>query len=749
MAAECRSVSAPSSNRGRRAGAGRSDIAPGGRRRVGPVELAVSRALCIRPDDRVVVAHSGRLTARAIGLLALPTALFSQTVTGTVVQAGTKAPVVGALVSLARSTDSQVVARGLSDEQGRFYLRGIVPGSFQLTAKRIGVRPETVVVSNLKAGELRKLEVRVQDVVIPLAAVNVLAPSVCGRRAENAANTARMLDEVRAAVTASMLSGRGSGRTTRYVRQVDATTGEVQSESLSVATGTTERPFYSVPPESLAAHGFAQENAVGTLTYYAPDAEVLASDWFVQAHCFSAIEHPRDSSLIGLSLKPIPGQRHPDIAGVLWLDRQSAELRELDVRYTGLPKEMRDDRVGAHVSFLRLTNGRWVVADWVIRAPAVATYDVESIRLLGRIERPRERADSIVALYEAGGFIDVGTRQASTGLGRITGTVQLPGAIHRGDIAVILSGTRRVALPDSSGHFVFDHILPGRYSLIAIRSGTASDTGMASVNHVLVTPDVSTAVDLRLGTARDVARRACSLAGVRENATALTVYVIDTTSGITVPGLRFAIRATGKEYVSDWTQRLTTASVWGRTTLDGAGAICDRRVVGTLQLEVLERSTIRRIPIGTINPEQADVRLIMLAAPLDVSPRSDSRTAATSDGRAVIAGVAEGVGRVWIDGDTLSAIPDACGRFLLREIPSGPQRVQFEVASGRTFSVDLVMQSSDTLYILLAGTTESGAPRTVLQLAPDGYVKLTESCAAHRNSAARIAHNPPGMPASR
>jgi hypothetical protein len=73
--------------------------------------------------------------------------------------------------------------------------------------------------------------------------------------------------------------------------------------------------------------------------------------------------------MVGLRFEPAATRRLPDISGVLWLDVRSAELRDIEYRYTGLPDYMPSSKIGGRVEFARLSNGAWVMRRWVVRAP--------------------------------------------------------------------------------------------------------------------------------------------------------------------------------------------------------------------------------------------------------------------------------------------------------------------------------------------------------------------------------------------
>lgn len=134
-------------------------------------------------------------------------------------------------------------------------------------------------------------------------------------------------------------------------------------------------PFASIPAERLSAGGYVQTTPEG-MFYYSPDAEVLLSDAFLDDHCFRTVDgRGDDAGLIGLAFEPIRGREVPEVRGVLWLDRHSAELRFLEYNYTGLPLpwSVPTDDLGGRVEFERLPSGTWIVRRWWIRMPMLQT----------------------------------------------------------------------------------------------------------------------------------------------------------------------------------------------------------------------------------------------------------------------------------------------------------------------------------------------------------------------------------------
>jgi hypothetical protein len=106
------------------------------------------------------------------------------------------------------------------------------------------------------------------------------------------------------------------------------------------------------------------------MTYYGPDLPVFLSGVFLAQHCYRVeqAEGAAADSQVGLGFEPVGRGRQVDVAGVLWLDRESSELRELLFRYTNLGGWAGRGAQG-RVVFERLPNGAWVIRRWSIRMP--------------------------------------------------------------------------------------------------------------------------------------------------------------------------------------------------------------------------------------------------------------------------------------------------------------------------------------------------------------------------------------------
>jgi hypothetical protein len=233
-----------------------------------------------------------------------------------------------------------------------------------------------------------------------------------------------------------------------------------------MAEGVALTPFRSRSASQLADEGYVVTEGSETW-YYLPDAEVLLEDEFVETHCFRVIRDRRErAGQVGLAFEPERGRELPDIEGVLWLDEGSAELGVLEIRYTSLPGDVNDDRIGGRVEFARLPSGTWIVRRWEIRTPMLQIEEQEILAM----RRRRQRA-YVLGFRDSGGEIlrvaglD-GSEIYSAPLARMDGIVfdsTRAGPLE--NASVTIAGTNITTVTDSAGAFHFATPLDGEYSV--------------------------------------------------------------------------------------------------------------------------------------------------------------------------------------------------------------------------------------------------------------------------------------------
>lgn len=306
----------------------------------------------------------------ALLLLAAASPLAAQTVRGEVVDEG-GAPVPAAFVILA-DAQGRPAARGLSDAAGRFALRADEAGTYTLRAERIGFRSTVSAPLRLEAGAVVETRVTVSSRAVALEAIVVGGAAGCAVRARDDGAAEALWEEARKALSVSAWTERAESLhvvAVRWERELDRSGNRVRAERRDSLVGRLPTPFRSLPADELAAGGYWRDESGGAW-YAAPDAEVLLSDSFLETHCFRAVRGRGGArGLVGLAFEPVPGRTVPDVAGTLWLDAASAELRHLEFRYRNLPRGHDWPGVGGRIEFRRLPGGQWIVDRWRLRMP--------------------------------------------------------------------------------------------------------------------------------------------------------------------------------------------------------------------------------------------------------------------------------------------------------------------------------------------------------------------------------------------
>ncbi len=321
-------------------------------------------------------------------------ALAAQTIRGQFVDSVTRAPLSGAFLTLVDSGGSER-ARAITDVAGQFTLTAPEPGTYRLRSKRIGFRPYFSPALTLHSGETTTYNAAVDPIPIALREVVVAGERQCD--VEAGASVAALWQEVREALAAVAWTSRSPAywyQISHFARELDFRGKRRTQDSTWIETGFQQVPFRSAPASDLVARGYVVVEDDGNWTYQAPDADVLLSDPFLRTHCFETkVGGGETAGLVGLAFTPARDRTLPDVAGTLWLDQQTSELRHLEFNYTRLPQQLNESRAGGRVEFMRVPTGAWIVRDWVIRMP------------LARITRTAIAQDPVPIVF---GFLERG-----------------------------------------------------------------------------------------------------------------------------------------------------------------------------------------------------------------------------------------------------------------------------------------------------------------------------------------------------
>lgn len=455
------------------------------------------------------------------------------TISGTLVGSGTQTPVEGATVSLIDSSGDPVAWR-LTNAAGRFGFASIRAGTYTLRTDRIGHASVLSDPFTVEDGEavVRRLETPVEAII--LAGIEVAGSRRCEVRPGQGEGTATVWEEARKALEATSRTSRlgvYSYVIRRYERDWDARARQVRSEESRIERRQLASPFRSLDIDDLVEKGFIDEG-----TYYAPDADVLLSDRFLDTHCMSLSEGEGEAEgLLGLSFEPTEDRGVTDISGVLWLNLEDAELQWLDYQYEFLDVP-NSERLGGKILFAGLPDGTWIVREWYIRMPYLEVV----------VERGRPDRTRLVGIKEVGGLVvRVNTVRGDLVLDSRAGIIEGVVLDFRGSepvegVVVLLDDSTPVTT-DADGRFQFSGLVEGYHGLRVVNP--VLDSLGLSPDPVFfeARPGDVTSASLRFGSLDALMTDRCAGDDSSENDGILTGLVLDHNGDVAV-GARISVQ---------------------------------------------------------------------------------------------------------------------------------------------------------------------------------------------------------------
>jgi hypothetical protein len=331
-----------------------------------------------------------------VAALAVPPLAGAQTVQGRVTEMGSGAPVGGAIVLLMDENGTRQRAT-LADRGGEYRITAPAAGSYRLRVERVGYATSTSALLGLEEGQTveQALLAEARRVVLPPVVATGTARR-CAGELQNGAQAATMWDEARKALLSTTLAGE-SGRyrffTETRERETSMRGRQVVRDDVTHDT-SVGLPFKSRPAEMLTSGGYLrlEPNAV---RFFGLDAAAILSDAFLEHHCFGLRDGGQERpGLVGLEFVPLASRVRPDVQGVLWMDRATAELRYVEYGYTRLRFQGPVERLTGRLDFRRLPDGAWITESWTLVVPSLLadTPDrrddrTENYRIIALVER--------------------------------------------------------------------------------------------------------------------------------------------------------------------------------------------------------------------------------------------------------------------------------------------------------------------------------------------------------------------------
>ena len=567
-------------------------------------------------------------------------------------------PIPGVVIQLVDS-GSVTVARTLTDEHGAFRLVAPAAGSYRLRTLRVGFTPYASPAFAIGSNEEVSRSLTLRSIAALLDTVHVSRNAVCRSSADASSATFALWEQARAALTAASVSLDDRSIVSTIVsfrRILDPKSHQPIRESLMSGADSTGTVWSTAPMDSLRTVGYVVVSG-DTSVFNAPGLDMLASDAFIEDHCFRITEGP-DPRTIGISFEPTSDRRRiSEIAGTLVLDRSTSELRSADFHYVNSDRVPGASQSGGSMEFARMPNDAWVIARWSIRMPLLE-------RRGRRISTSRF---TVAALQEDGGELAVSRRGQQTLWVHtpvaLTGTVidsstSKPSSGAR----VALLDTEKHAVADAAGRFAFDSLLPGDH-VLEVR--TSSLDSVRALQRLAITiASGSPPLAIRVPSAQDVAFAMCGVgeSGSVERRKGVIIGTVDLTGDTS--------SVAGITVVADWVEgaKQEPRAIVRRTDAQGGFRLCG-------------------VPLDLPITLQASSET-KESAPLELRVESHGQLALATmhldslrRGTAVLTGVVvdsadQPIAGVEVGFPSLrkTLVTDETGAFRLREIPAGPQQ---------------------------------------------------------------------------
>jgi hypothetical protein len=646
-----------------------------------------------------------RITIGALLWYAIGTAALSaQVLRGPVLLSDSVTRASGVIV-LATDRSGVVVARSLTNEHGEYILRPPQPGFFTVRVLRIGFKPTILAPLELVTGEDRTLQILLHGERIALSAVTVRGQNVCRIRQDSGQVVAGLWEEAQKSLTATQISSQDrslQSRWLRFDRTADPSGDTVRTEHTIAREAATDRPFISFPPDELALRGYVRKEVDGGMTFSAPDADALLSEQFAALHCFHVEPPTKDrTGWIGIGFKPARERRSiNEIEGTLWLDRQTAELRLLEYRYTNLDYTVSDAGARGFVEFSRLASGIWFVSRWAIFMPHIG-YESVAGRSLATSGRELSRVATPVPVMDelriSGGEVS-SIKRGATELFRREGTT-LDLFVRASDDMLTaagstasLVGTDHVATIDSTGHIRFEHLMAGRFR-VRVTSPAMSLAGAPPLERIIqLRADGRVVSDsIALPSAAQLVTSVCG-SDVLKRDQALIVGTVSSATSLPLAGARLSIswqdkyRKVEQNGLSATNERRDIAA-----SDSGSWQLCGAPRGRTMTVRLMQNDLWSELGKLTVEPDRpfamfalqaGNEKPSVLAAPSAVASVPvasgsaegqgdlEGHVFATDSGRRALAGA-----HLELPAAKRTATSDAQGRFTLTDLPAGKHLV--------------------------------------------------------------------------
>lgn len=309
--------------------------------------------------------------AAVAAALAMPAGLLAQsaTIAGRVAVKGAQMALTYTVVSASPGGDEQ-----FTNGEGRFLIHNVPPGRVTLRVRHIGYAALDTTV-DVAAGDTVRVVLEMSLITIELPAVHSLAKACAhpgGSDAQIGANLSLLFEQIKENAERNRLLSRSYPFELSIERKI--TKPEPLLEARFVAfdtiTRSSDRDWRYAPGRMLGTREYDGGVFGGKWwTITLPELADFADERFLVNHCFdyAGLDVIDGDTLLRIDFRPAPAVRTPDVAGAVFLDPSTYQLRTTELALVNLTKQLR-----AQVS------GQSIREDFTEIIPGVPVLDVVS-----------------------------------------------------------------------------------------------------------------------------------------------------------------------------------------------------------------------------------------------------------------------------------------------------------------------------------------------------------------------------------
>ena len=282
--------------------------------------------------------------AGALPVLATAGAAQTGTIIGRVVVKGLNLPVSYSVISATPGA-----AERFTGNDGLFTLSGLASGRVVFSARHIGYAPYDTTIVVPQRDTLR-LTVELSLISIQLPAIQSLA-NACGHPGASTDTSmnlqlAMLFEQMQMNAQRHALLSRSYPFELRVERRLSRPEPALEARFIA---------FDTISRSSVREWRYAPGNMMGIReidggvfggrweTVYMPELSDLADEQFIKHHCFDfgGTDVVEGDTLIRIDFVPAPSVHEPDVAGAVFLDRRSYQLRRMLMTLVNLSKPLR------------------------------------------------------------------------------------------------------------------------------------------------------------------------------------------------------------------------------------------------------------------------------------------------------------------------------------------------------------------------------------------------------------------------